>query len=452
VRRFGLSAFVFALSTGTAAAQGPDPALLAKACVVCHSASQPGAGLMLDKIDADHIGRDAEVWEKIARKLRSGFHPPAGPTRPPTRALDAFAQSVERALDRLDASNWSAAAAAPASDLEMASRLSAFLWRSWPDEELLELAAAGRLRQPPVLEQQTRRMLADPRADALISNFFNQWLMLRNLPSLRPDPKLFPGFDDNLRQGLLRETELFLRSQVRDDRGVPELLTATYTFVNDRVARHYGLANVSGSHFRRITWPDSRRAGLLGHASILAITSYSNRTSPVLRGKWLLETFFGTPVPPVPANVPRLPEDAVEAPATPMRTRLDQHTRNPACASCHVTLDPLGYALENFDGVGRWRTLDAGTTIDTSSTLPDGTAIHGPDGLRKLLAARREVFVTTVVDRLMTYALGRRITHYDMPSVRGIVRDAAAAEYRWSAVIAAIVRSTPFQMKRTEQR
>ena len=439
------------LAAGAAAAQGPDPGLLRQTCVVCHNASAPAAGLMLDKIDPDQIGRDAEVWEKIARKLRTGLHPPAGPSRPTAAALNTFAQSVERGLDRLEASNWSPGAASPASDLELASRLSAFLWRSWPDDELLDLAASGRLRKPAVLEEQTRRMLADPRADALISNFFNQWLMLRNLPTLRPDPKLFPGFDDNLRQGLLRETELFLRSQVREDRGVAELLTANYTFVNDRVAKHYGLSNVAGSHFRRVTLPDSRRAGLLGHGSILAITSYSNRTSPVLRGIWLLQAFFGTPVPPAPANVPELPEGDSGAPAS-MRQRLQDHTRNPVCASCHVVVDPLGYALENFDAVGRWREADASAPIDASGVLPDGTALAGPASLRTLLTARRGVFVTTVVDRLMSYALGRRITHYDMPSVRAVVRDAAAADYRWSAIIAGVVRSTPFQMKRIEER
>lgn len=443
---------MWALSLGTAAAQGPDAVLLKQACVVCHNAAAPAAGLMLDKIDPDQIGRDAEVWEKIARKLRSGLHPPAGTTRPPARALDVFVQSVERGLDRLEASNWSAGAASPASDLELASRLSGFLWRSWPDDELLALAASGSLRKPAVLEQQMRRMLADPRADALISNFFNQWLMLRNLQASRPDLRLFPAFDESLRQGLLRETELFLRSQVRDDRGVPELLTANYTFVNDRVARHYGLPNVSGSQFRRVTLADGQRAGLLGHGSILAITSYSTRTSPVIRGKWLLETLFGTPVPPIPANVPSLPEDDGKVPATSVRTRLDAHNRNPVCASCHVTLDPLGYALENFDAVGQWRAVDSEAPINASSTLPDGTAMDGPAGLRALLTARRDVFVTTVVDRLMTYALGRRITHYDMPAVRAIVREAAAADYRWSAIIAGVVKSTPFQMKRTEER
>jgi cytochrome c551/c552 len=451
VRHAGILALVCSLPAG-AAAQAPDRELLKQACVVCHNAAQPVAGLMLDKIDPEQIGRDAEVWEKVARKLRTGLHPPAGPTRPQARALDTLAQGIERALDRLDSSNWSAGASSPASDLELASRLSAFLWRSWPDEELLELAAAGRLRTPGVLERQTRRMLTDPRSDALISNFFNQWLMLRNLANHRADQKIFPGVDDALRQALLRETELFLRSQVRDDRGVPELVTANYTFMNDRVAKHYGVPNVTGPQFRRVPLPDGRRAGLLGHGSILAITSYATRTSPVLRGMWLLETFFGTPMPPVPANVPALPEDESKQPAASVRGRLERHTRNPACAACHVTIDPLGYALENFDGVGRWRAMDAGMPINATSALPDGTPLDGPAGLRSLLTSRRDVVVTTVVDRLMTYALGRRITYYDMPSVRGIVRDAASADYRWSAIIAGVVKSTPFQMKRNEQR
>lgn len=432
-------------------AVGPDRAPIVQSCVTCHNDTHATAGLMLDKIDVDQVGRDAEVWEKVARKLRAGMHPPAGPSRPEARTLDAFVGALEQSLDRLDQANWDAGAASAVTDLELASRLAAFLWRSWPDTELLDLATAGQLKSPAVLERQTRRMLQDPRADALLSNFFNQWLMLRNVLNVRPDPGLFPGFDDDLRQGLLRETEMFLRSQVREDRGVPELLTANYTFLNDRVARHYGVPNITGSQFRRITLPDARRAGLLGHGSILALTSLSIRTSPVLRGQWLLGTFLGTPVPPPPPNIPALVEDK-RGNSTPVRPRLEQHNRHPACASCHVSIDPLGYALENFDAVGRWRSTEGATPVDASGKLADGTAINGAGDLRKMLTTRREVFVTTVVDRLLAYALGRRIAYYDMPSVRAIVRDAARVDYRWSAIIAGVVRSTPFHMKRAEQR
>jgi hypothetical protein len=428
----------------------PDRALLTRACVSCHNGASATAGLMLDKLDVDQVRKDAEVWEKIAKKIRAGMHPPATASRPDALALAAFADAVERALDRLDGANWAPPWAASVTDLEFASRLAAFLWRSWPDTELLDLAASGRLRNAAVLEQQTRRMLQDPRSDALLSNFFNQWLMLRNVLNLQPSPQLFPDFDENLRQGLLRETELFLRSQVREDHSIPELLTANYTFVNDRLARHYGIAHVSGNQFRRVPLPDPKRAGLLGHGSILALTSYATRTSPVVRGQWLLETLFGTPVPPPPASAPQLPDD--EGVSATVRRRLEQHRRNPACASCHAAIDPLGYALENYDAIGRWRTSEGASRIDASATLVDGTALNGVVDLRKMLVARRDVFVTTAVERLMAYALGRRIAYYDMPAVRQIVRDAAASEYRWSVVLAGVVRSTPFHMRRSEQR
>ena len=334
------------------------------------------------------------------------------------------------------------------SDIELASRLSFFLWSSVPDDELLTLAAAGRLKDPVVLQQQVVRLLADSRSQALVQNFAGQWLYLRNVNVTAPDPDVFPDFDLTLRDAFRRETELFLESQLREDHGVHELLSADYTFVNERLARFYGIPNVYGSHFRRVTLPDNRRAGLLGQASILTVTSYSTRTSPVVRGKWLLENILGAPPPPPPPNVPALKESGEGGAApTTVRQRLEEHRKNPVCASCHARMDPLGFALENFDATGRWRTTEAGAAIDTSGALPDGTRFNGPAEFRKALLDHREQFVGTLTEKLLTYALGRGVEHYDMPAVRQIQREAAAADYRWSAMILAIVRSQPFQMR-----
>jgi mono/diheme cytochrome c family protein len=335
------------------------------------------------------------------------------------------------------------------SDLELASRLSFFLWSSIPDEQLLDLAERGTFRDPKTLEEQVRRMLTDPRATALVKNFCGQWLYLRNMKVVDPDPRLFPGFDDNLREDFTRETELFLESQLRQDRPLEELLTADYTFVNERLARFYGIRNVYGNHFRRVAVTDPHRGGLLGHASILTVTSYATRTSPVLRGKYLLDNILGAPPPPPPPNVPPLAEvnPGVPQPAS-MRERMEQHRRNPVCATCHARMDPLGFALENFDAVGKYRTVDGHSTIDASGILPDGTRFSNPTAFRQALLTHRNEFVRTFTERLTTYALGRAVQYYDMPAVRTIVRDAAATNYRWSSLISAIVRSRPFQMRR----
>ena len=334
--------------------------------------------------------------------------------------------------------------------LELASRLSFFLWSSIPDDELLALGSSGALHEPGVLERQVRRMLADRRARALVDNFAGQWLAIRNVQGLVPDPNLFPGFDENLREAFRRETELFVESQLRADRSVVELLTADYTFLNERLARHYGIPGVRGSRFRRVTLTDARRGGLLGHGSILAVTSYGNRTSPVLRAKWVLENLLGTPPPPPPADVPGLPESGEHGEPQTVRERLAQHRRNPVCASCHAPMDPLGFALENFDAVGEWRTHDAGLPVDASGVLADGTRFDGPAELRAVLAARREQFVETFTEKLLTYALGRGLEAYDRPVVRAIAREAAADDHRWSAIVLGIARSTPFQMRRSE--
>ncbi len=335
-------------------------------------------------------------------------------------------------------------------DTELASRLSFFLWSSIPDDQLLTLAAAGRLSRPAELEAQVRRMLKDDRSQAFFSNFFGQWLYLRNLDSHRPDTKLFPLFDENLRDAFKRETELFLQSQFREDRSALELLTADYTFVNERLARHYGIPGVYGSHFRRVALTDGVRSGLLGQGSILTVTSYADRTSPVVRGKWLLENILGTPPPPPPANVPPFPENkGGEAPKS-VRARMEQHRRNPVCASCHARIDPLGFALENFDGVGRYRTVDDGTPVDASGVLPDGSKFTGPKEFRVALLKQKEQLVEATTEKLLTYALGRGVQFYDMPAVRQIVRQAAASDYRWSALIVNLVKSVPFQMRRAE--
>jgi hypothetical protein len=336
-------------------------------------------------------------------------------------------------------------------DLELASRLSFFLWSSIPDDELLAVAAQGRLKDAAELENQVRRMLADDKADAFIENFAGQWLYLRNLDAIVPVQSNFPDFDDTLREGLRRETELFFASIVREDRSALDLLDADYTFVNERVARHYGIPNIKGSHFRRVHLAaDDPRRGLLGHGSLLAVTSYPDRTSPVIRGKWILENLLGTPPPNPPDDVPELKDTDGAGTIVSMRERLAAHRDNPNCASCHALMDPLGFALENFDAVGRWRTLDeSGTTIDASGALPDGTPLSGVDGLKAALLSS-DGFVMTLTEKLLTYALGRGVEPYDMPAVRGVVRGAAADDYRFSALVLGIVKSTPFQMRKSQ--
>ncbi len=338
------------------------------------------------------------------------------------------------------------------SDVELASRLSFFLWSSIPDDELLDIAARGKLRAPGMLERQVRRMLADDRAEALIQNFIGQWLYLRNVRASAPDATVFPEFDTNLRDAFQRETELFVSSQIHEDRSVVDLLTANYTFVNERLARHYGMPNVYGSHFRRVQVTDDARRGLLGQGSILTVTSYSTRTSPVKRGAWLLENLLGTPPPPPPPNVPLLKENGEGGVApTSVRERLEQHRKNPACASCHARMDPLGFALENFDGVGKWRTVSEGNTpVDASAALLDGTKFEGVAGLRELLLSRRAEFIGAVTKKLLTYALGRGTEYYDNPAIRKITRDAALRDYRWSSLILGVVNSSAFQMRRAE--
>jgi len=335
------------------------------------------------------------------------------------------------------------------SDVELASRLSFFLWSSIPDDELLAAAERGALSDPSVLAAQVRRMLADPRLQALVENFSGQWLYLRNIAGIQPDSTSFPNFDENLRQALAQETELLIESTLREDRSVADLLRTDYIFLNQRLAEHYGIKGIYGTEFRRVTLDDPQRYGLLGQASILTVTSYPNRTAPTIRGKWVLEQLLGTPPPPPPPNVPSLKDDASTKTLT-MRQRMEQHRANPTCAVCHRMMDPLGFSLENFDGLGRWReSTGVGTgPIDSSGVLPDGTTFDGPAGLREVLVGKRDLFVETFTERLLTYALGRGVEQYDRPVVRKIARAAAADDQRWSAIILGIVNSAPFQMRR----
>jgi len=336
------------------------------------------------------------------------------------------------------------------SDVELASRLSYFLWSSGPDDELLDLAIKGQLRQPGVLDRQVRRLLSAPRARAaLVNNFFGQWLQSRNVWLLTPDTNTrFPWFDDNLRGAIVRETDLFLNDQLKADRGIAELLSAEYTFLNQQLARHYGIGGIYGSHFRRVTLADENRWGLLGKASVLAVTSYPTRTSPTIRGKWLLDNILAAPVPPPPPDVNTTLEERKTGKPESVRDMLERHRTNPTCASCHARMDPLGFSLENFDAIGQWRTVDGESAINATGVLLDGTTVNGPAALRRALVAQKEQFVRTVTAKLLTYALGREMEYFDAPAIRGIVRAAAADDYRWSATILAIVKSTPFQMRR----
>lgn len=337
-------------------------------------------------------------------------------------------------------------------DLELASRLSFFLWSSIPDEELLTVASQGKLKDPGVLEKQVKRMLADSKAEALVSNFADQWLYLRNLRGVAPDLETYPNFDDNLRQAFKRETELLFQSIVREDRNVLDLLRADYTYLNERLARHYGVPNVYGSHFRKVMITDDARRGLLGQGSLLTVTSVATRTSPVQRGKWILENILSTPPNPPPANVPPLKENGVGGKGQSVRERMEAHRANPACASCHKVLDPYGFALDHFDGIGAYRELsEAGQPIDSAVVLPDGAKVDSVASLRADLLSRPQVFVSTMTEKMLTYALGRGLESYDMPAVRKISKEAAANDYQFSSLVLGIAKSLPFENRRSEQ-
>jgi hypothetical protein len=380
------------------------------------------------------------------------------------RAAGTFDDGIRAALERvlvspdflfrIEADPAGAAPGAPyrVSDVELASRLSFFLWSSIPDDTLLDLAIRGKLHEPAVLEQQVSRMFADPRArKSLVDNFFSDWLETRNVWLLNPDGTKFPFFDDNLRSAFVTETELFLNAQLKENNSVTDLLTSNETFLNEQLARHYGVSDIYGSHFRRVILTDANRFGLLGKASVLAVTSYTTRTSPTIRGKWVLENILSAPPPAPPPNVPSLESSNKDGKPLSVRQMLEMHRANPACASCHARMDPLGLSLENFDAIGRWRTTDAGHDIDASGVLLDGTKVDGPRELRNALMSQKMQFVNTVTGKLLTYALGRGLEYYDAPTIRAIDREAAGDSYRWSSLILSIVTSAPFQERTAGQ-
>ena len=416
------------------------------------------------------------VQEACARQIlgalaRRAYRRPVGETDVATllefyewgRADGGFEKGIQFALERLladpdflyrverDPVDIAGGASYPVTDVELASRLSFFLWSSIPDDELLAAAENGTLSDPAVLESQVRRMMADPRSQAMVDNFAGQWLYLRNMGGVYPDPNIFPEFDENLREAFTRETELFIGNQLRSDASVLELLSADYTYVNQRLAEHYGIPNIYGNRFRRVKLAGARRGGLLGHGSVMTVTSYPNRTSPVLRGKWVLENLLGAPPPEPPPDIPALEERNEDGEPVSMREAMVQHRENPACSVCHAPMDPIGFSLQNYDAIGGWRDdNEGGTPVDASGVLPDGVRFEGRAGLRDLLLDRPDDFVGTVTEKLLMYALGRGVEYYDAPTVRRIVRDAAGEDYRWSSIILGIVNSTPFQMRRSD--
>ncbi|HMB73886.1 MAG TPA: DUF1592 domain-containing protein, partial [Gammaproteobacteria bacterium] len=416
--------------------------------------------------DGDDATRCAN--EIIATLARRAYRRPLEPTDIDTlmrffaagHSAGGFESGIQLALRRILASpsfafrpeaepdNLRAGESYRVSDVELASRLSFFLWSSIPDDELLEVAERSQLSNPRILAAQVRRMLADPRSWSLVENFAGQWLHLRNLENINPNSDAFPDFDNNLRQAFRRETELFFASIMNEDRSILDLMSADYTFVNERLARHYGIPQIYGSRFRRVALgPElAARRGLLGKGGILMATSHADRTAPTLRGKWLLENLLGTPPPAPPADVPALEAEPGAAPQT-LRERLQMHRQAPACAGCHQLLDPLGFALENFDAVGAWRTLEAGEPVDAGSTLIDGSTVHGAIELQATLFSDPGVFAGTFTEKLLTYALGRGLQYYDMPLVRAILDDTRGTDYRFSDIVLGIVESAPFQMR-----
>ncbi|HVZ23211.1 MAG TPA: DUF1592 domain-containing protein [Vicinamibacterales bacterium] len=428
----------------------PRPAaeMLDRYCVRCHSVSLKSGGLDLASMTGHPVVDSTESWERVVRRLLARRDPPPGLPRPDGATYRAVTKSLEQALDTAYAADRSVKVAERADDGELAARVAGLIWSGAPDGSLLEDARRGRLHEPAVLQRQVARMLRDPRSTGLVDGFFASWLLLDRVRKARPDPSLYPAVDADLVQAMDTETRLFLESQLRDDRDAADIWTANYTYVNAPLARHYGIPGVAGQEFRRVTWPDNRRAGLLGQAGILMALSNPSRTSPTSRGKFVLSRFLGVEAPNPPANVPALAEHRAN-PGT-MRERMQEHRLNPACGSCHSLFDPLGFALENFDPTGAWRTKDGGAVIDASGTFVDGTRFDGPAGLRAELLKYREAYYTSVTQQLLAYALHRKggqVYDYEMPAVRKIVRDAAPSGDRWSSLVAGIAASAPFQLK-----
>jgi len=437
---------------------------------VCRPAFAKGSGEAESRrsspeIDVSEVGCARRILSTLARRA---YRRPADetdlrdllPFYEQGRKEGSFDLGIQKALERLlvspqflfrierEPANVSAGTAYRVSDLELASRLSFFIWSSIPDDALLDAASSGRLKDPKVLEQQVHRMLADPRSESLVTNFAAQWLYLRDISAKLPDEILFADFDETLRSAMQRETELFIGSVFRENRSVLDLLRANYTFLNERLARHYGVPNIKGSYFRRVTFPEgSVRGGLLGQGSVLTITSYSTRTSPVLRGKWVLENLLSAAPPPPPPNVPSLNTEKAPGKPLTLREAMIQHRASPACAGCHARMDPIGFAMENFDAVGRWRERDGEQPIDATGVFPEGTKFEGIPGLKQELLRRPEQFVGTIAERLLMYAVGRNLQYYDAPTARAVLREAAPADYTLTSLVLGIVKSRPFQMR-----
>lgn len=419
-------------------------------CVNCHNPQKEAGGLDLDSVSRRTVSENRALWETVIRRLRVRHDPPIGNPRPDEATYRSVVASLEQALDAAHAADRTQLPVERVTDTELAARLATFLWNGAPDATLLDAARRGDLHEPAALNREVLRMLRDPRSAGLVDNFFGPWLLLDRLKTARPDRSLYPRVDAELIQAMNTETRLFLQSQLRDDRDAVELWTADYTYVNERLGRHYGIAGISGQEFRRVTWPDTNRAGLLGQAGPLTALSLPSRTSPTVRGVFVLTRFLGMDAPTPPANVPAL----AERPPSPgaMRERILAHKTNPSCATCHSLFDPLGLALEQFDATGGWRSTDGELPIDASGTFVDGTRFNGPVELRSGLLKYRESYYTGLTQQLLTYALNRkgkngRVYDYEMPAVRKIVRDASIDGYRWSAFFAGIAASAPFQMK-----
>lgn len=421
-------------------------------CAACHNAQNRirAGGLDLDAVSRRSVRENAALWETVIRRLRVRRDPPAGHARPDEAAYRSVVATLEQALDAGYAAERRQLAAERVNDAELAARLATFLWNSLPDAPLLEAAARGNLHEPATLNGEVVRMLRDPKAISLIDGFLGPWLWLDKLKSIRADSPLAPRVDAELLEAMQTESRLFLQSQLREDRDAVELWTANYTFANERLARHYGLAGVSGPEFRRVTWPDANRAGVLGQAGPLTALAMGSRTSPTVRGIYVLTRFLGMDAPPPPANVPPLADDPPGPGA--MRDRMGAHKTNPSCAVCHSLFDPLGLALEQLDATGSWRSTDGGAPIDVSGTFVDGTHFNGPAGLRAALLTYREAYYTVLTQQLLAYGITRkgksgRVYDYEMPSVRAIVRDASSRGYRWSAILAGVAASAPFQTR-----
>jgi hypothetical protein len=409
-------------------------------CITCHNQSRKTAGLALDNLSTKNVGDNTAMWEKILQRLRARRDPPIGMRRPDEAAFISAISALEVALDQAYPVN-SSLNADRVSDAELAARIAKFIWNAIPDSILLDAVQRGTLRNPAVMEQQVRRMLRDPKSSGLVMQFLERWALSDSLDKAQ-------SADDTIRRAFGTETRLFLESQIREDHSALDLWTANYSFLNDQLARHYGIAGVSGGDFRRVTFADDRRGGILGQGSFLTVSSMRNRTSPVQRGKMILMMFFGLTPPEPPPNIKPMKEEDDR----PTRLRLEEHRSNAACASCHVMFDPLGLALENFNLAGQWRNTDAGVSIDASGTFVDGRKFNGPAELRAGLLKYRDAYYANIAQKLLGYALGRearawRVYDYEMPSVRAIVREAAANDYRWSSIVLGIVKSTPFQMK-----